>query len=244
LKINYKGFKGNYMSQILSRFSLSAIKNQLSEIWKTIAVGILISLGGAGFTVLIAKLTGYPIWMLAKDPAETERFPPYIGMLSNWGVILWTATAVICLFSAVLLKQQKAPHATRRFLVASGIFSLLLGIDDLYMLHDRLLPRMFHVPELLFYLLYFLAFAAYLAYFIPQILKYDYLLFLAAFLFFVFSRQIFIRIPYFSQFNTTGDMLKYFGIVFWLTFFYRTALYEVNAFLRLEKQPETNLLDI
>jgi hypothetical protein len=87
------------------------------------------------------------------------------------------------------------------------------------MLHDRLLPRMFHVPEILFYLLYFFAFAAYLAYFIPQILRYDYLLFVAAFLFFVFSRQFFIKIPYLSQFNTTGDMLKYFGIVFWLAFF-------------------------
>ena len=96
------------MSQILSRFSPSAIKNQISKIWKTVAIGILISLGGAGFTVWIAKLTDNPIWMLARDPAETKHFPPYIGMLSNWGVILWTATAVICLFSAVLLKQQKA----------------------------------------------------------------------------------------------------------------------------------------
>ena len=232
------------MSKILSSFSPSTIKNQLFKIWRTVVVGILISLGGAGFTVWIAKLTHNPIWMLAKDPADTKHFPPYIGMLSNWGVILWTATAVICLFSAVLLKQQEAPLATRRFLVASGIFSLWLGIDDLYMLHDRLFPRMFHVPEILFYLLYFLVFAVYLVYFTPQILKYDYLLFMAAFLFFVFSRQFFIQIPYFNQFNTTGDMLKYFGIVFWLTFFYRTALHEVNAFLRLEKQPETNLLDI
>jgi hypothetical protein len=175
--------------------------------------------------------------MLARDPADTKRFAPYIGMLSNWGVILWTATAVICLFSAVLLKQQKAPDVTRRFLMASGIFSLGLGIDDLFMLHDRLFPRMFHAPEIVFYFLYFLVFAAYLVYFIHQILKYDYLLFMAAFIFFVFSRQFFIQIPYFSQFNTTGDMLKYFGIVFWLAFFYRTALHEVNAFLYREKQP-------
>jgi hypothetical protein len=225
------------MSQILSRFSISAIKSQILKIWKTVTIGILVSLGGAGFTVLVAKLTGNPIWMLAKDPADTKHFPPYIGMLSNWGVILWTATAVICLFSAVLLKQQKAPHATRRFLAASGIFSFLLGIDDLYMLHDRLLLRIFHVPEILFYLLYFFAFVAYLVYFIPQILKYDYLLFVAAFLLFVFSRQFVIKIPYLSQFNTTGDMLKYFGIVFWLAFFYRTALHEVNAFFYREKQP-------
>jgi hypothetical protein len=137
----------------------------------------------------------------------------------------------------VLLKQQKAPNVTVRFLMVSGIFSLWLGIDDLYMLHDRLFPKMFHVPEILFYLLYFFAFAAYLVYFTPQILKYDYLLFMAAFIFFVLSRQFFIKIPYLSQFNTTGDMLKYFGIVFWLAFFYRTALHEVTALLHSEKQP-------
>ena len=225
------------MSQILSRISPSAIKNQIRKIWKTVAVGVLISLGGAGFIVLVANLTDNPIWMMAKDPAEIKHFPPYIGMLANWSIILWMVTAVICLFSAVILKQQKAPKAIFWFLVASGIFSLLLGIDDQYLLHDRLLPRMFHMPEMLFYLLYFFAFAAYVIYFIPQILKHDYLLFVAAFLFFIFSRQFLIEIPYFSQFNTTGDMLKYFGIVFWLAFFYRTALHEVNALLHNEKQP-------
>ena len=91
------------------------------------------------------------------------------------------------------------------------------------------------MPEIFFYFLYFLAFVAYLAYFTPQILKYDYLLFMVAFLFFVFSRQFFIKIPYFSQFNTTGDMLKYFGIVFWLAFFYRVALHETYALFHSEK---------
>jgi hypothetical protein len=225
------------MSEFLSRFSPSAIKGQILKIWKTVTIGILVSLGGAGFTVLVAELTGTPLWMLVRDPADTKDFSPYIGMLSHWGVILWTATAAICLFSTVLLKQQKAPHATRRFLMVSGIFSLLLGIDDLYMLHERLFPRIFQMPEIFFYILYFLAFAAYLAYFTSQILKHDYLLFMAAFIFFVFSRDFFIEIPYLSQFSNTGEILKYFGIVFWLAFFYRTALYEVNGFLYREKQP-------
>jgi hypothetical protein len=223
------------MSKITSHFSLSTIIGQLSKIWKTIVIGILVSLGSAAFTVMIAKLTGNSISSLAKDPAEIRHFPPYIGMLSNWGVILWVVTATICLFSAALLKLQKATDGRFKFLLVSGLFSLLLGLDDLYLLHDRLLPRIFHMPEIFFYLLYFFAFAAYLVYFIPQILKYDYLLFLAAFLFFVISRQFFVRIPYLSEFNTTGDMLKYFGIVFWLAFFYRTALHEVNTLVYSEK---------
>jgi len=224
------------MSQTPSRFSFSGIKSQLSNIWMTVGVGILISLGGAGFTVLVANLTDNPIWKLAKDPAEVMNFPAYIGLLSNWSAILWTVAAAICLFSAVLLKQQKAPNATFRFIAVSGGFSLLLAIDDLYLLHDRLFPKLFHIPEAFFYLLYVFAFLAYLIYFIPQILKYDYLLFFAALLFFLMSRRIFFTIPFFDQFMTTGDMLKYFGIVFWLAFFYRTALFEVSALLNREKQ--------
>jgi hypothetical protein len=223
------------MSQTSSRISLSTIKSQLSKIWITVGISVLISLGGAGFTMLVAILTNSPIRMLVKDPAELKNFPPYIGMLSNWSVILWTVAAAICLFSAVLLRQQKAPEATFKFIAVSGGFSLLLGIDDLYMLHDQLFLRMFHMPEIFFYILYFFAFAVYLAYFTPQILKYDYLLFMAALLFFVFSRQFFIRLPYFGQFISTGDMLKYFGIVFWLAFFYRTALYEVSMLINREK---------
>ena len=224
------------MSQISFHFSLSTIKNQLSKIWKTVAVVVLISLGGAGFTVLIASLTNNPIWMLVKDPAEVKHFPPYIGMLSNWGVILWTATAVICLFSAVILKQQKAPDVTFRFMTASGVFSLWLGIDDLYLLHDRVLPKLFHISEAFFYLLYIIVFLVYLIYFIPQILKYDYLLFFAAFLLFLVSRTFFILLPFLDQFITTGDLLKYFGIVFWLAFFYRTGLYEVSVLINRKKQ--------
>ena len=198
-------------------------------------IGILISLGGVGLTVLVANLTNNPIWKLSKDPAEVENFSLYIGMLSNWGVILWTTAAAICIFSAILLKQQKAPDATFRFIIVSGGFSLLLGIDDLYLLHDRLFPKLFHIPEVFFYILYIFAFLAYLVYFLPQILKYEYLLFGVALLFFILSRQVFVILPFFDQFMITGDMLKYFGIVFWLAFFYRTALHEVSVLLNREK---------
>jgi hypothetical protein len=228
------------MSQISFHLSLSAIKNQLSKIWKTIAVSLLISLGGAGFTVLVAKLTDNPIWKLVKDPSDVRSFPPYIGLLSNWGIILWTAAAAICLFSAVILKQQKASNDTFKFIAVSGGFSLVLGIDDLYLLHDGLLPKIFNISETFFYILYIFAFAAYLIYFIPQILKYEYLLFFMALFFFLISRKLFVTLPFFNQFISTGDMLKYFGIVFWLAFFYRTSLYEVSL---QKKRFQSKLLD-
>src|SRR5262245_5975768 len=131
------------MSQIISGFSFSNIKEQIVKIWMTIGVSIFISLGGAGFTVLVATLTNNPIWKLAKDPSEVMQFSPYIGMLSNWGVVLWMAAATICLFSSVLLKQQKASNSTLTFIAVSGGLSLLLGLDNLFLLHDRLFPTLF-----------------------------------------------------------------------------------------------------
>lgn len=228
------------MSKITSHFSLSAIIDQLSKIWKAIFLGIVISLGGAGFTVFVGKVTGTSMRVLAKDPAELIGFSPYVGMLSHWGVILWITTAAICLFSAVILRQYQAFGVETRFLAASGAFSLLLGVDDLYMLHDRLLPRLFHLPEAFFYLLYFLAFVGYLFFFASHILKYDYLLFAIAFIFFVISRGFYSWIPYFGEFYATADVLKCFGIVFWLIFFYRTALQEISALVAFQRQSQAS----
>ena len=217
------------MSQILSRFSFQTIKDQILRNWMTIGISILVALGGAGVTVLVAELTNNPIWKLAKDPSEVMSFPPYIGMLSNWGVVLWIAAAAICLFSAVLLRQRNGSSATFIFFAVSGAFSLVLGIDDLFLLHDRLLPNLLDISENYFYFLYLLGFLVYLLWFFRQIIKYDYLFFGAALLLFLMSRRVFVTLPFFDQFMTTGDMLKYFGIVFWLAFFYRTALVEVSA---------------
>ncbi|MBE0682504.1 MAG: hypothetical protein IH589_11375 [Anaerolineales bacterium] len=224
------------MSNLSSRFTISALKDQISSIWRIAAAGFVLSLGGAGFTVLVAELTGNPIWKLAKDPAYVMRFPSYIGMLSNWSVMLWTIAAAICLFGAVILKQNAVSSDTVVFIAVSGLLNLVLAVDDLFLLHDWVLPKMFDVPEMFFYLLYALTFLLYLSFFTFRILKYDYLLFGAGLILLALSRSL-GRIAFFGQFMTTGDMLKYFGIVFWLAFFYRTVLQEINALIRQGRQP-------
>jgi hypothetical protein len=217
------------IGQVFSHFSYPAIKGQMLKIWPSIGLGVIISLAGAAITVLVAGLTHNPIWKLAKDPAEVMQYPAYIGMLSNWGVLLWISAAAICLFGAAVLKEHRAARATVMFIVFSGILSVILGVDDLFRLHDNLLPKLFHAKERIFYLLYLLVLLAYLIYFFPKIMEYDYLLLSAAFFLFAISRRAFVTIPYFDRFMTTGDMLKYFGIVFWLVFFCRTTRQEVSA---------------
>ncbi len=202
------------------------LKKQIVRILPVVFISIALALGGAAAAVFIARLTNNPIWKLAKDPAQVIGFEPYIGLLSNWGALLWMSAGVICLFASLAIKNQKASFQAYRFLVVSGTLSFLLAIDDIFLLHDEVLPRLLDMPEFFFYLIYIVIFGSYLLYFWRDISNYDYLLFITAFAFLLVSRGFFL--PQALQgYMTTNDMLKYFGIVFWLAFFYRASMQEV-----------------
>lgn len=203
------------------------IIQQIIRIFPIVLISIAISLGGASVTVWVARVTDSPIWKLAKDPAQIIDFPPYIGLLSNWGALLWMSTGVICLFASLVMKNHKTAFRTYRFLFASGVLSFLLAIDDIFLLHDEVLPRLLDMPEFFFYFIYVLALGTYILFFWRDISKYDYLLFIIAFVLFGLSRGFFL--PRFLRgFMTSNDMLKYFGIVFWLAFFYRASMQEIK----------------
>jgi len=209
--------------------SFQAIKNQIKNIWVSILIGGFISFLGAGITIFIAIITRNPISRLTKDPADVMRFQPYIGLLSNIDVMLWIATATICLFSGIIMVQNHANKTTSRFILASGIFSLILGVDDLFLFHDRVLPRLLHIPEIAFYMLYLIIIILYFVSFLPQISRGEYLLLAIAFLFFGISRESLF--PHSFVGGSMGDIVKYFGITFWLTFFYRVSLQEIQKII-------------
>ncbi len=207
---------------------LSALQNQVQQILPAIGISLLVILGGVGSTVFLANITGNTLSSLTKDPAQILHYPLYIGWLSNLGGLLWIATATLCLFSAAILRHQGGSPASINFMRVSGIINLYLGVDDLFLLHDRAFPELFHLHEFPFYMTYILLILAYLVYFLRYILARDYLLlFFAGFLLMV-SRGAFVVFPSLARFSAQGDMVKFAGIVFWLAFFYRTAFQEVT----------------
>jgi hypothetical protein len=72
-----------------------------------------------------------PIMVAGGDQSEF-----YLGLFSNLGVVLWTATAAICLFAASELTGAQNLQA-RHFLLYAGLFTMLLMLDDLFMLHEN-----------------------------------------------------------------------------------------------------------
>jgi hypothetical protein len=93
-----------------------------------------------------------PIMAAGGEPSEF-----YLGLFSNLGVVLWTAAAAICLFAASEVTAGTDRRA-RRFLLYAGLFTLLLMLDDLFMLHENYIDHVFYIlygMGLLYYVIRF-----------------------------------------------------------------------------------------
>lgn len=119
-------------------------------------------------------LTGIDAGRLTRDPASVERYPFYVGYLSYVGVLLWSAAAAVCLFSAWQVRSHGGSAADGWFLGLSGLVSLWLMSDDLFMLHEEVLPTYVGLPESLVYVVYVVLGVAYAVVFRRSILKTDY----------------------------------------------------------------------
>jgi hypothetical protein len=90
-------------------------------------------------TKLFSATADVPLRRLMLDPTEVMHEPFYIGILANFGILLWTAAAAICLFMAVFLTDLVG-KTWRDFFLMSGLLTLLLLLDDLLRIHDEILP--------------------------------------------------------------------------------------------------------
>ena len=74
--------------------------------------------------------------LVVRDLAQTCGYPIGVGMISNIGILLWGAAASICFFTTF---SESINRESCKLLLLGGIFSSLLCIDDLFLLHDRYL---------------------------------------------------------------------------------------------------------
>lgn len=95
-----------------------------------------------------------PLQDLLRDTAIVASVPFYYGFFSNLGILFWCASAVIPLFSAVVLFPVKQERATSAFLLGFGLISLLLTLDDFFLLHEKVFPMFLRLSESRTYMLY------------------------------------------------------------------------------------------
>lgn len=98
-----------------------------------------------GYAILSAAETLLDVkpGVLFRDPVAEFGIPVFAGLFCYLGVGLLCATAAITLFVGMLVQPSR-----QLFLLVGG-FTTLLALDDLFLMHERIVPY-FGVPEFAF----------------------------------------------------------------------------------------------
>lgn len=88
------------------------------------------------FSLLGLTNAGFSIMEVLRDPAQQSGQSSFLGFLSNIGVWLWVSSAAICFFAS--WASEVATRDNRReLLFLAGTLSIMLAVDDFFMIHDR-----------------------------------------------------------------------------------------------------------
>ena len=171
--------------------------------------------------------------LFTRDPAAVAGMHPFVGVASNLGIVLWSAAATLCLFSGAVLWRNDSKTRTAAYFFCSGCLTVILLLDDLFLLHEGLSGRC-GVPDTVIYLGYAGLILCGVVLFRKCILETDYLVLLPALGFFGLS----VLVDHFScrieaslgQWRILiEDGLKFLGIVGWFGYFFKSCLAAVRG---------------
>ncbi|MDH3539860.1 MAG: hypothetical protein OEP52_07695 [Acidimicrobiia bacterium] len=205
------------------------LRRQLRELGPLLAVIYVPTMVALGLLVVVNVVTNVPLRSFFIDPVSEFNAPMYIGLVSNFGVVLWASAASVCLFAGWLLLKNDDTRSHGVFLVASGLISGLLMFDDLYLLHEEVLPERLHIPQPLVFAAYGVMVVGYLVRFRRLIMESDFALLFLACGFFAASLlvDVFVTPEEFLLFDDypgrhlVEDGLKLLGIVGWTAYYWR-----------------------
>jgi hypothetical protein len=221
---------------------MKSIRRQFAEYKKSYVFYIPILLIFL-LVALLCQLKNLDPRLFFKDPAAVSQLSAYVGSVSYVGVMMWCAVAVMCLFSASLMEGWR--DNSRLFIIASGLISLFLMVDDLFMFHETLAPKYLGVSEGVVLAFYLVMMLVYLVFFRKIIINSSFLMLLIAAVFFGISIVLDLGIGIlhdgvsgaFEKFilqndmfiDTLEDALKVLGLTSWFIYYFHICR---NALVR------------
>jgi hypothetical protein len=176
---------------------------------------------------VIAGLTDIHVGDFFEDPAQLIGYDYYLGFIDSLGIVLWASAMAVCFFTFITLRRMGNNEDISKFVLFSGIFTLILLLDDLYLIHEWIghFASEFILPLIMaiFYILILFRFR-------KVILKTDYIFLVIAIgciaISFIFDTLQFIEHPLFQD-GIRGlleEGIEFLGIISWLTYFTRVCL--------------------
>lgn len=173
-----------------------------------------------------AGITGRAPSRFTQDPATLLGSHPFVGVVSNVGIVLWAATAAITLFTALVLQSRAPGHHSAAFLGSAGVLTCGALLDDLFLFHEELLPTVLGVPQAVFLVAYAGALALFLLHYRGLVLRTDYGLLVLTLAWFAVSLGV-DQFPHtwfaWKPLYLVEDGAKLLGIAGWLGYFGRVS---------------------
>ncbi|MDA0990533.1 MAG: hypothetical protein O3A51_07260 [Verrucomicrobia bacterium] len=205
--------------------NIKQLQSQKSVVGWSLGIPAVILLMAWGLHVV----KGASLTLLTVDPVVLGAISVYAGFMSQIGIFGWAAAATLCLFGAAVSPQAFAFTGARGFLLLSGIATLWLGLDDVFLVHEHVLPGM-GVPQKLVLATYALGGCGYLVLFRQHIMRHGPLL-LMAMAGFGASVGVDVVIPPGEYAHFIEDGAKLIGISCWCGYFWiaaRTIISDVS----------------
>jgi hypothetical protein len=175
---------------------------------------------------VLSAVKGVSFDKFSRDPLQILEGKPYIGVISNIGIVFWTATSAILFYSLQISYAQKRSREQLYFLLCSGLLTTMMLFDDLLMLHDVIFPGYLSLDEKVFYCFYCFSVIALFYFFRKIVLRSDYILFILAFGFLggAVITDVILALGFKLTYEyLVEDGLKFLGIIAWFAYFTRTS---------------------
>ena len=222
------------------RQMIASARRQAWRLRFVIALVVVPTLATLALVTLAAALANVEVRRLTADPLEIAGAHPLVGFTSNLGSLLWSASAGACVVAALVLWRERRPGDGTAFFAWSAALTALLVVDDMFQVHEGLVPGLLGRGQTWVILGYCAITAAYVWRFRRTLLATDWVLLGAAGVWFAIS----IGVDFLPLLGLvlSGDVLsveerslagaalrlledgsKLMGIAFWLAFFLRAA---------------------
>lgn len=147
----------------------------------------------------------------------------------NHAGLIWSGTFAVCIFGYIVMRGNGYRDDNDRFLLAGGCITLMLCLDDVFLLHEIVYPQYLGIPQRLVYVIYGIILLWFLRSFRHVILRTDFLLLTIALAGFGFSILFDLTVeinPFPAEF-LLEDGAKIVGLVSWAAYFVRVSAHHI-----------------
>lgn len=179
--------------------------------------------------VVLRLLADIPVGALTRDRVQLLGGPFYSGLYSTLGLLMWGATAAVCLFAVSMLGP--AQREQRNMFGFAAALTLLLLADDMLLIHEVVFPRYFGIRDEVMIGLLGATALAFLLRYRQRIFERRAAYLKATVVFFAASLAFDALVPdgAFSGHYLVEDGLKMLGIAAWSSFWMQRCAIEVRA---------------